>query len=73
MTKEQSDRVPFDMGLDPAMDSPELFSKRAPEAVFIPAGSASRDTYGHRHFGHYHDTIDIGKHTILYESIDRII
>ena len=29
--------------------------------------------YKHWYFGHYHDTIDIDKHTILYESIDRII
>ena len=29
--------------------------------------------YRHWYFGHYHDTAVIGKHTILYESIERII
>lgn len=43
------DRMPFDMGLDPSMDSPERFAKRPPEAVFIPAGSVSRDAHGHRY------------------------
>ena len=44
-----SDRVPFDMGQDLSMDSPERFSKRIPEMTFIPAGSASRDAHGHRY------------------------
>lgn len=44
-----SDRIPFGMGPDPSMDSPELFAKRPPETVFIPAGSASRDAHGHRY------------------------
>ena len=35
-----SDRVPFDMGPDLSMNSPERFSKRKPEMTFIPAGSA---------------------------------
>lgn len=43
------DHVPVDMGPDPSMDSPERFAKRPPEATFIPAGSASRDAYGHRY------------------------
>lgn len=29
--------------------------------------------YKHWYFGHYHDIIDIDKHTILYEWIDRIV
>lgn len=44
-----TDRRPFDMGPDPSMDSPEHFSKRTPETLFIPAGSASRDAHGHRY------------------------
>ena len=28
--------------------------------------------YKHWYMGHYHDTTDINKHTILYETIDRI-
>ena len=28
--------------------------------------------YKHWYMGHYHDTTDIDKHTILYETIDRI-
>lgn len=44
-----TDRRSFDMGPDPSMDSPEHFSKRTPETLFIPAGSASRDAHGHRY------------------------
>lgn len=44
-----ADRVPFDMGPDLSMDSPERFSKRTPKARLIPAGAASRDVYGHRY------------------------
>ena len=44
-----SDRVPFDMGPDLLMNSPERFSKRIPETTFIPAGSAARDAHGHRY------------------------
>ena len=44
-----ADRVPIDMGPNLSMDSPERFAKRLPEATFIPAGSASRDAYGHRY------------------------
>ena len=44
-----ADRVPFDIGQDASMNAPEHFSKRAPETRFIPAGSASRDDYGHRY------------------------
>ena len=44
-----SDRVPFDMGPDLSMNSPERFSKRIPETTFIPAGSAARDAHGHRY------------------------
>lgn len=44
-----TDRASFDMGQDPSMDSPERFAKSPPEAVFIPAGSASRDSHGHRY------------------------
>ena len=44
-----SDRVPFDMGPDLSMNSPERFSKRKPEMTFIPAGSAARDAHGHRY------------------------
>lgn len=44
-----TDRTPFAMGPDPWMDSPERFSKGAPEMTFIPAGSASRDAHGHRY------------------------
>lgn len=29
--------------------------------------------YKHWYFGHYHDTVDIGRHSILYETINRII
>lgn len=45
----RTDRAPFDMGPDLSMDSPERFSKSIPEMVFIPAGSAARDDYGHRY------------------------
>lgn len=44
-----TNRVPFDVGPDPSMDSPEHFAKSPPETVFIPAGSASRDAHGHRY------------------------
>ena len=44
-----SDRTLFDMGPDLSMNSPERFSKRIPETTFIPAGSAARDTHGHRY------------------------
>ena len=43
-----TDHVTFDIGLAPSMDSPNRFAKTPPEVTFIPAGSASRDTYGHR-------------------------
>lgn len=45
----ETDRRTFDMGPDSSMNSPERFSKRTPEMTFIPAGSASRDAYGHRY------------------------
>lgn len=47
--RANTNRVPFGVGPDSSMDSPEYFAKSPPEAVFIPAGSASRDAHGHRY------------------------
>ena len=43
------DRMPFDIGADFSMDSPEHFAGNPPDVAFIPAGVVSRDAYGHRY------------------------
>lgn len=44
-----ANRMPFDIGADSSMDSPEQFAKSPPETAFIPAGPVARDAYGHRY------------------------